>query len=147
MYLQLIFFNIVASLVWYARRGCLGGLARLRTRTRFFPFVRSQGTLSARGATVTPHGSADCKSPNGRWVGSPVGQQPSSWESGVGGVVSSSSSLLVCSPLGPHVSFHSGSSQQSPTLRLLLAPSATPRCFPIPEVRRVYIVDSFIVAT
>ncbi len=69
--------------VRYARRGCLGGLARLRASTCFFPFVRYQGTLSARGATVTPHWSAYCKSPNGRRVGSPAGQQPSSWE-GVG---------------------------------------------------------------
>ncbi len=73
----------VASLCGYARRGCLGGLARLRARTFLSPFVRYQGTLSARGATVTPHGSAYCKSPNGRRFGSPAGQQPSSWE-GVG---------------------------------------------------------------
>ncbi len=130
--------------MWHARRGCLGGLARLRARTYFSPFVRCQGTLSARGATVTPHGSSYCKSPNGRRVGSPAGQQPSSWEGG--GVVFVVFSLLVCSPLWPRVSFHSGLSQQSPALWLLLAPSATPRCFPISEVRRVYIVDSFIVA-
>ncbi len=53
--------------------------------------------------------------------------------------------LLVGRPLGLRVSFHSGSSQQSPALWLLLAPSATPRRFPISDVRRVCIVDSFIV--
>ncbi len=120
-------------------------------RAHLFPFVRFQGTLSARGPTgrVTPHGSAYCKGPSGRRVGSPAGQQLSSWEGGGVGVVVvfSLSYLLLACPLGLRVSFHSGSSQQSPAIWLLLAPSATPRCFPISQVRRVYIVDSFIVAT
>ncbi len=70
----------------YALCGCLGGFWLVCGRAPFFPFVRYQGTLSARGATVMPHGSAYCKSPNGRRFGSPAGQQPSSWE-GVGVVV------------------------------------------------------------
>ncbi len=76
------FWSYKCGVCRYAQRGCLGGLARLRARTSLSPFVRYQGTLSARGATVTPHESAYCKSPNGRRFGSPVGQQPSSWEGG-----------------------------------------------------------------
>ncbi len=54
--------------------------------------------------------------------------------------------LLAGRPLGLRLSLHSGSSQQGPAPRLVLAPSATPRCSPISEAKRVYIVDSFIVA-
>ncbi len=54
--------------------------------------------------------------------------------------------LLAGRPLGLRVSLHSGSSQQGPAPRLVLAPSATPRCLPISEAKRVYVVDSFIVA-
>ena len=134
---------------WHARR-CLGGLFWLARAPHSLSFV--QGTLSARDATA-PHGSAYCKGPSGRRVGSPAGQQPSSrerWGSVARVVVVvftlSLSYLLVGSPLGPRVSCHSGSSQQGPAPRLLLALSATPRYFPISEVKRVYIVDSFIVA-
>ncbi len=134
-------------------RGCLGGFvrARLRTRTTLSRSSVFQGTLSARDVTTTPHGSAYCKSPNGRRVGSPAGQQPSSWERWGGWcrVVFDSLSLVYLSvgcPLGLRVSLHSGSSQQGPAPQLVLAPSATPRCSPISEAKRVYIVDSFIVA-
>ncbi len=131
-----------------ARGAGLGGfVARLRTRTR--SFVDLGHTLSERRDSHTPHGSAYCKSSRERRFGSPAGQQSSSWE--VCGCVVlapppslSLSCLLVSRPLGLRVSSHSGSSQQRPALCLLLAPSATPRCFPMSEVRRVYIVDSFI---
>ncbi len=60
--------------------------------------------------------------------------------------LSLSLSRLPPSPLGLRVSLHSGSSQQGPAPWLVLAPSATPRYSPISEAKRVYIVDSFIVA-
>ena len=42
-------------------------------RARFDVFYSD--TLSARDVALsTPHGFAYCESPNGRWVGSPVGQ-------------------------------------------------------------------------
>ncbi len=65
------------------------------------------------------------------------------WKGGGGHSLPLSSSSVSCL-LGLRVSFHSGSSQQSPALWLRLAPSATPRCFPMSDARRVYVVDSFI---
>ena len=47
-------------------------------------------------------------------------------------------------PSPRRISYHTGSSQQSPALWLRLAPSATPWCFPMSDARRVYLVDSFI---
>ncbi len=73
----------MASLVCGVRlRGCLGGFGLVCARAPHSsgrPFF--QGTLSAGDVTRdTPHGSAYCKRPNGQRVGSPAGQQPSSWE-------------------------------------------------------------------
>ncbi len=129
-------------------------MARLRARAR--SFVDLGHTLSERrDGGVTPHGSAYCKSSRERRFGSLAGQQSScayAWEGcrwcsrrrSRPPAPLSLSYLLISRPLGLRVSSHSGSSQQSPTLCLLLAPSATPRCFPMSEIRRVYIVDSFI---
>ncbi len=91
--------NSVASRGTRARC-CLGGFGLVCARAPLsLPFVRFQGTLSARVATVTPHGSAYCKSPNGRRVGSPAGQQPSSWEGGGSVVVVFDSLSLSLLPL------------------------------------------------
>ena len=52
--------------------------------------------------------------------------------------------VLVGRLLRLRISSRTGSSQQSPALCLLLAPSATPRYSPMSDARRVYFVDSFI---
>ncbi len=88
-----------------------------------------------------PHRFAYCKSPSGQWVVPPRGS--------VSGVMRVSFflslvSVLIRSPLGLRVSSRTSSSQQSPALWLLLAPSATPRYFPMSDARHVYFVDSFI---
>ena len=91
-------------------------------------------TLSKRRGRSTPHGFAYCKSSSERWVGSPAGQYPCSSSSCPPWVVPGTALVSSCT----------GSYQQSPALWLRLAPSATPRCFPISDARRVYLVDSFI---
>ncbi len=120
---------------------CLEGfLARLRSRS-LCGVLLFLGTLSARdvGSSSTPHGFTYYKSSREQRVGSPAGQCLGCWSSLL------FVSVLVSRSLGLRFSFRTGSSQQSPALWLLLAPSATARCFPISEVRRVYVVDSFIV--
>ncbi len=90
------------------------------------------------GSRSMPHGFAYCKSSRERRVGSPAGQY-------LGCVcVLSLVFILVSRLLGLRVSSRTGSSQQSPTLWLRLAPSASPWCFAISDARRVYLVDSFI---
>ena len=99
--------------------------------------VLLSGTLSARdvGSRSTPHGFAYCKSSRQQRVGSPAGRYLS---------LSALPVLCRSSPGTALVSSRTGSSQQSLALWLRLAPSATPQCLPISDVRRVYIVDSFI---
>ncbi len=147
-------------------RGCLGGFGGsfCARAPRSFSPVRSIKAHSQQETwSSTPHGSAYCKGPNGRRVGSPAGRQPSypgslfsyfcaCSRAGVSCPVVSSPLfislvyLLAGRPLGLRLSLHSGSSQQGPAPWLVLAPSATPRYSPISEAKRVYIVDSFIVA-
>ncbi len=86
----------------------------------------------------TPHGFAYCKGSREQRVGSPTGQYLR-W------AVYLLLFVLVSHLLGPRVQSRTGSSQQSTTLWLRLAPSATPWCYPMSDARRVYLVDSFIV--
>ncbi len=136
-------------------RGCLGGFGWLvlRARTTLVllpgPFYRGTCLSGRRGRSVTtPHGSAYCKGPRGRRVGSPAGSSAELYPGKPGGgwwerfrsllslfphfsLSLSVVHLLAGRPLGLRPSLHSGSSQQGPAPRLVLAPSASPRCSPI----------------
>ncbi len=112
---------------------CLGGfLFRWLTRARasvsaFFIWAYSQRETWGS----TPHGFAYCKSSREQRVSSPTGQH-----------------LMFSSSHPMSVVTWDCASSFAPT-RLSRTPhshcdSATPRCFPISDVRRVYLVDSFI---
>ena len=112
---------------------CLGGFRLTRARAHG---VLYSGTLSAREMGLVP-----C--PTGSLTARVLGNDGSAlpWVS-----TCLSPLLILCqsSPGTALVSSRTGSSQQSPVLRLRLTPSATPQCFPISDAMRVYLVDSFI---
>ena len=96
---------------------CLVGLRLTRARTHAFRRSLFGYTLSERrGPCSMPRGFAYCESSRERWFGSPAGQHLSS----------PPLILRLSSPGTALVSSHTSSSQQSPTLWLRLAPSATP---------------------
>ncbi len=102
-------------------------------RTRFG--VLYSDTLSARvvGALPTPHGFVYYESPNGRWVGSPVGQYSFL-------VLRQSSPGTAC-PL-PHQLVSA-----EPRALTVTHPLSHSPVSPHPDERHVYFVDSFIART